>query len=303
MRSSQSNQSETGMPTIGYVAFTIGILAALATFSGIATPFAIILALPALILCRKAHRIYKSRFQKASGILVVLLVLNWIGTVVSGLFLLVALAAAVYLYGFQNSKATADPVSSYTPQNSVPRHQDNTAIPPSQATPERIWARGLNASATELSSADMSLVESVFKQISEMSSAEGRLMKVWGTGVETEDAFKRDAPVLLETWTSALAKAQYYQAGIADPGAKRFLGDLLDAEYRVCDAYRQLYSCVLAADYDAANRNITSLNALKKQKGDLYAKMAAGMRQVGGPAVDSYLFQGINEAAQDLRTQ
>jgi hypothetical protein len=100
-----------------------------------------------------------------------------------------------------------------------------------------------------------------------------------------------------------LAKAQYYQAGIADLEAKRFLGDLLDAEYRVCDTYRQLYSCVLAGDYDAANRNIATLNTLKKQKGDLYAKMVAGMRQVGGSAVDSYVIQGIDEAAQDLRAQ
>jgi hypothetical protein len=35
-----------------------------------------------------------------------------------------------------------------------------------------------------------------------------------------------------------------------------------------------------------------TLNALKKQKGDLYAKMVAGMRQVGGSAVDSYVIQG-----------
>jgi hypothetical protein len=81
------------------------------------------------------------------------------------------------------------------------------------------------------------------------------------------------------------------------------LSDLLDAEYRVCDGYRQLYSCVLAGDYDAANQNITTLNALKKQKGNLYVKMVASMRQVAGPAADSYVIKGINEAAQELSTQ
>jgi hypothetical protein len=100
-----------------------------------------------------------------------------------------------------------------------------------------------------------------------------------------------------------LAKAEYYQADIADPGAKQFLGDLLDAEFHVCDTYRQLYSCVLAGDSDAANRKIPTLNVLKKQKGELYSKMAAGAREMGGPAVDGYVIHGINEAAEELRTQ
>jgi hypothetical protein len=286
------------MPTIGYVAMTIGVLGAIATFSVYATPLAIILALPAVILCSKAHRIYKSRFQKVSGALVVLLVLNWIGTVVSGFLLLVGVAVLIYVFGFQNREATTGPISNNASQN-VP----GTGTPPFQASLERIFARGLNASVSELSPADVSQVELLSKPISEMASAEGQLAKVWGAGVGSEDSFKRDAPGLLQAWTSALAKAQYYQAGIADPGAKRFLGDLLDAEFRVCNTYRQLYSCVLAGDYDAANRNITALNALKKQKGELYTKMAAGMRQVGGPAVDGYIIQGMNEAAQDLGTK
>jgi hypothetical protein len=197
MQSSQSNHSETGMPTIGYVAITIGVLGAIATFSVYATPFALILALPAVILCRKAHRIYKTRFQKASGALVVLLVLNWIGTVVSGFCVLLALAALIYFYGFQNWKATAGPISSYAGENAASGLQDNTATPPVRATLERIWARGLNASAAELSLADVSQVESICKQISEMASAEGQFMKTWGAGVGSEDAFKRDAPGLL----------------------------------------------------------------------------------------------------------
>jgi hypothetical protein len=57
---------------------------------------------------------------------------------------------------------------------------------------------------------------------------------------------------------------------------------------------------VLAGDYDGANRNIMTLNTLKKQKGELYLQMAAGMREVGGPAVDNYVIQGINGAAQNL---
>jgi hypothetical protein len=40
-----------------------------------------------------------------------------------------------------------------------------------------------------------------------------------------------------------------------------------------------------------------------KQKGELYAKMAAGAREVSGPAVNNFVIQGINEAAQELRTQ
>ena len=280
----------------------VGVLGAIATLSLYATPFALLLSLPAVILCRKAHRIYKSRVRRASGVLVVLLVLNWIGTVVSGFLLLCGVAVLIYVFGFQNRQATAGPISNLAGQN-VPALQQNVATPPFQASLARIWARGLNASVSELSPADVSQVELLSKQISEMASAQGGLIKVWGPGVGSEDAFKRDAPWLLQAWTSALAKAQYYQAGIADPGAKRFLGDLLDAEFRVCDTYRQLYSCVLAGDYDAANRNITTLNVLKKQKGELYAKMAAEMRQVGGPAVDGYVIQGINEAAQELRTQ
>jgi hypothetical protein len=203
------------MPTIGYVAITIGVLGAIATFSGAATAFAIILALPALILCTKAHRIYKSRFQKASGALAVLLVLNWIGTIVSGLCLLVV-GIIICRYNFENRNVTAGP------NTTVPGVHDNTATPPFRSTPQKIWARGLNASATELSPEDVSRAETIFKQCSEMLSAEIQIMKAWGTGVGSEDAFKRDAPGLLRAWTSALATAAYYQAAIADPGQKPF---------------------------------------------------------------------------------
>jgi hypothetical protein len=177
MQFSQSSHSEIGMPTIGYVAMTVGVLGAIATLSVYATPGAIILALPAVILCTKAHRIYKSRFQKASGTLVVSLVLNWIGTFVSGLCILLIF----YLSLSQNRQATARPISNYADQNEVSGVQGNTATPPFRAPLEKILARALNASATELGPADVSQVELLTKQISEMASAEGQLAKTWGT--------------------------------------------------------------------------------------------------------------------------
>jgi hypothetical protein len=292
--------SETGMPTVGYVGITIGVLGAIATFSVYGTPFAIILALPAVILCTKAHRIYKSRFHKASGALVVLLVLNWIGTVISGICVLLALGLVIWWYGFQNRTATAGPISSNAGQHAVASLQDNAATASLGATLGRIYARGLNASAAELGSADVSLVGSLGKEIAEMSAAEGKLIKTWGTGVGSEDAFMRDAPSLVQAWTSASAKACIYQAGISDLGARRFLGDLLDAESRVCGTYRQLYSSVVAGDYDAANRNITTLNVVKKQKGDLYFKMIAGMREVGAPQWITMFFRASTRLLKSL---
>jgi TM2 domain-containing membrane protein YozV len=233
MDPSESAPSESGMPTIGYVAITLGVLGALMTFSVYGTAFAIILALPSVILCRKAHRIYKSRFQKANGALVALLVLNWIGTIVSGLFIATAGCLLIYFYGFQNRQATAGAVSNTVLQSAPAALQFRT-------TSERMWARGLNASGAELSPADVSQVELLYKQLSAMASAEGQFMKAWGTGVGSQDVFKRDAPGLLQAWTSGLATGKYYQAGVTDPGAKSFLGTLLEAESGVCDGYRQL---------------------------------------------------------------
>jgi len=297
----ESSSAETGMPTIGYVAITLGALGAIATFSFYLTPFAIILALPSVVLCTKAHRIYKSRVHKANGVLVVFLVLNWIGTIVSGLFLAVTCGWIIYFYGFRTRQTTDGPNLSHAGQITDPGVKEDHTPPPPEVIIGRMYARGLNAASPELNQGDLSQVNLIFAQIPKMASAEGGLIKAWGTGVGSEEIFKRESPDLIQAWTASLVIAKYYQAGISDQGAKRFLGSLLEAESAVCDTYQQLHSCVLAGDYDAANRNIASLNVLSKHKGELYTDMISGMRTVGGSAVDSYVIEGINEETQNLK--